>query len=189
MAGILRPGAWPLLALLGLLTAATPAMAQDEAIPASETSAEDIEAARMALTAWAEAFRAGDFSEQWRMTHPRIRRWRPLRLWRRYMDRAARRDGEVLSYSIVGEAAVTADQLPCTEQGHRYRPGIRYVMFTIRSEYAHATPPQPEYVAMAELDGEWFFGGGTFPNRPFGETSAIMTEADERRFRAAPGLR
>jgi hypothetical protein len=153
-----------------------------EAPPAVAGDA-DITAARQALDAWTQAYQTSDYDAQWRLTHPRIRHWRPRRLWRRTMIRAARQDGALLSYTVVGEAPVTAEQLPCTEQGHCYRPGIRYVMFTIRSVYENAAPPQPEYVAMAELDGDWYFGGGTFLNRPFGETSAIMTEADERRFR------
>ncbi len=99
------------------------------------------------------------------------------------MRRGARTNGALLSYTITGQSEVTAEQLPCSEQGHCYRPGVQYVLFTLATEYENAAPPQPEYVAMA-LDGDqWYFGGGTMLNRPFGETSVIMTESDERRYR------
>jgi hypothetical protein len=139
--------------------------------------------AREALTAWIDAYQAGEYDDQWRLTHPRIRRWRPRRLWNRVMRNARRTDGALLSYTIVGQAEVTAERLPCSEQGHCYRPGIEYVFFTLRSEYENAAPPQPEYVAMALSGEQWVFGGGTLLNRPFGETSVIMTESDERRYR------
>lgn len=148
-----------------------------------ETASVTVANAREALTTWTEAYQSDDYDAQWRLTHPRIRRWRPRRLWNRVMRNARRTDGALLSYEIVGQAQVTAEQLPCSEQGHCYRPGIDYVLFIMRTEYETATPPQPEYVAMALSRDQWVFGGGTFLNRPFGETSVIMTESDERRYR------
>ena len=139
--------------------------------------------AHEALISWIEAYQTGEYAEQWRLTHPRRRRGRPRRLWNRVMRNAQRNDGALLSYTIGGGAEVIADQLPCSEQGHCYRPGIDYVFFTVQTEYENAAPPQPEYVAMALSGDQWVFGGGTLLNRPFGETSVIMTESDERRYR------
>ncbi len=66
---------------------------------------------------------------------------------------------------------------------HCYRRGVQYVVFVLRTTYEKASPGQPEYVAMAKSDEGWRFGGGTFPNRPLGETAVIMTESDESRYR------
>ncbi len=164
--------------------------ADAQAIEAEAIPSTHVANARDALIEWIAAYQAGEYSDQWRLTHPRIRRWRPRRLWNRVMRRAARANGALLSYAITGQSEATAEQLPCTEQGHCYRPGNQYVLFTLTTEYEYAAPPQPEYVAMA-LDGDqWVFGGGTMLNRPFGETSVIMTESDERRYRPrAPVIR
>lgn len=169
-----------LICLLGA-TMQFPAAAQSDEAEASPSA--NIIEAREALTAWIDAYQVGEYADQWRLTHPRIRRWRPRRLWNRVMRNARRTNGALLSYTIAGEVEVTAEQLPCSEQGHCYRPGIDYVLFTLRTEYGNAVPPQPEYVAMALLGDQWLFGGGTLLNRPFGETSVIMTESDERRYR------
>ncbi|RED16269.1 DUF4019 domain-containing protein [Parasphingopyxis lamellibrachiae] len=160
---------------------ASPAANQSQ-LPEGAPSA-SVANAREALAAWIESYRAGDYAEQWRLTHSRIRRWRPRGLWNRVMRNARRTNGALISYAILGQAEVTAEQLPCSEQGHCYRPGIEYVLFTLATEYENAAPPQPEYVAMALRGGQWYFGGGTLLNRPFGETSVIMTESDERRYR------
>ncbi len=70
--------------------------------------------------------------------------------------------------------------LPCTEQKHCFHKDIRYVAFVIGSKYKTASPPQPEYAVMAWSEEGWRFGGGTFLNRPLGETAVILTEKDER---------
>lgn len=87
-------------------------------------------------------------------------------------------------YEITGSAPVTAAQLPCTEQGHCFRKHLKYYLIMIKSEYAGEKPPQPEYVVMAKSKNTWRFGGGTFPNRPMGETSVILDRQDEARYRA-----
>lgn len=171
------------LALICALGSAMGIPAAGQAQQVGAAASTNIMAAREALTAWIDAYQAGEYDDQWRLTHARIRRWRHRRLWNRVMRNARRTDGALLAYTIVGQAEVTAAQLPCSEQGHCYRPGIDYVLFTLRSEYENAAPPQPEYVAMALSGDQWVFGGGTLLNRPFGETSVIMTESDERRYR------
>ena len=169
-----------------LLLAGSPAIsATDEPeAPEQETEADDGTAARQALLAWTEAFRSGEYARQWELTHPRIRYWQHKNKWARKMRASVARTGKLVSYEITGSAPVTAEQLPCTEQGHCFRRHIEYHMFTIKSEYSGETPPQPEFVVMAKSDEGWRFGGGSFPNRPMGETSVILDRKDEARYRA-----
>ncbi len=162
----------------------TLAFGDDEALdwPAAATK-EDLDAARAVLIQWSEAYRSEDYRTQWRLTDSRIRHWIDLNRWRRGMRSANRRDGALEKFEILNQAAVSARQLPCTEQGHCYREGVRYVIFLVSTHYTKAAPPQPEYAAIALSEEGWRFGGGTFPNRPLGETAVIMTESDERRYK------
>jgi hypothetical protein len=172
------------LAIATLMLAASVA-AEDSAEagwPQAATD-EDLSAARDAFLQWVAAYRSGDFELQWRLTDKRIRHWFDKKRWRSSMSAAQRRNGELERFEILAQAPIDAEQLPCTEQRHCYRRGVRYVIFLVGSGYAAATPPQPEYAAMALSDEGWKFGGGTFPNRPLGETAVILTESDERRYR------
>jgi len=149
-------------------------------------TSDEIEAAKESLIQWTTAYQAGDYREQWRLTDARIRHWFDKKRWKDRMTKAARRDGALKSYSIESYAPARAADLPCTELGHCFRPGVKYVVFIIRSEYDRATPAQPEFAVMAQSEDDWLFGGGTFPNRPLGETAVIMTTQDELRYR--PGV-
>lgn len=162
------------------ILAAGAARADESASPA--LSQAELAEATTQLTAWAEAYRAGDYMAQWRLTDPRIRHWFGPQRWQKKMRDAKWHHGELLGYAITAVAPVTARQLPCTEQRHCYRRGVRYVFFSLRTTYGKAPPPQPEYAVMAWSDEGWRFGGGTFPNRPLGETAVIMTELDELRY-------
>lgn len=146
----------------------------------------DVAAAREVLLAWTNAFRTADFDSQWLLTDPAIRRWHDRPRWRRWMRAASRRNGALLEFTLRNGVIAQAAQIPCTEQGHCYRPGVRYIVFLIQSRYERATPAQPEYAAMAWSAEGWRFGGGTFLNRPMGETSVILTEEDERRYTGRP---
>ncbi|MGE0737459.1 MAG: hypothetical protein AB7P50_22190 [Alphaproteobacteria bacterium] len=162
------------------------ASAQSSVNAPARRASQDVTAAREALLAWTNAFRAADFDGQWLLTDPAIRRWHDRRRWRRWMRAASRRNGALLEFSLRDGVPAQAAQIPCTEQGHCYRPGVRYVVFLIQSRYERASPAQPEYAAMAWSAEGWRFGGGTFLNRPMGETSVILTEADERRYTGRP---
>lgn len=105
------------------------------------------------------------------------------------MTKAARRDGPLLSYEIEASAPARAEDLPCTETGHCFREGVKYVFFLIRSDYEIAEPKQPEFAVMAYSDEGWRFGGGTFLNRPLMETAVIMTVQDERRYKPGVSIR
>jgi hypothetical protein len=111
------------------------------------------------------------------------RRWWYETRWRKAMTKARRKDGKLTGVTIEAADAIDAAKLPCTELRHCYRGGVQYVMFILRTAYEKATPGQPEYVAMAKSVEGWRFGGGTFPNRPLGETAVILTESDERRYK------
>lgn len=161
---------------------ASPA-ASKEPPPASE---EEITGALGAFQDWTAAFMAGDYRAQWLLTDRRIRRWHDRKRWKKWMTAAQARNGELKSYTIEAAAPAVAADLPCTETGHCFRPGVQYVLIVIRSDYEKVTPQQPEFAVMSNDDGEWRFGGGAFLNRPLGETAVIMTVQDERRYK--PGF-
>lgn len=156
--------------------------------PAPATD-EEIAAAASTLKEWTSAFQAGDYRAQWLLTDSRIRHWHDRERWKGWMKKAARRDGALLSYQIEAVAPVTAKDIPCTEIGHCFRKGVKYVIFLIRSDYEIAEPAQPEFAVMAHSDEGWRFGGGTFLNRPLGETAVIMTVQDERRYKPGFSIR
>lgn len=149
--------------------------------PALATEEEVIEVYG-SLRDWLEAFRSGDYRAQWLLTDSRIRRWHNLSRWRNWMREAQKRNGDLLSYAPESGAPVTAAQMPCTEQGHCFRPGVQYILYIMRTEYEKVEPAQPEFAVMAKSDEGWRFGGGTILNRPMGETSVIMTVQDEARY-------
>jgi len=157
------------------------ASARAEETPLANTA--DVEEARAILDQWTAAYQTEDYLTQWQLTDPRIRRWWGKTRWRKAMTKARRKDGKLTAYTIVTADPIDAEKIPCTEMGHCYRRGVQYVIFIIRSTYERAAPGQPEYVAMAKSDEGWRFGGGTFPNRPVGETAVILTESDERRYK------
>lgn len=176
-----------LFAGLALTVALLSAGARAEGLPAGTA---DVDEATAVLDQWIAAHQAQDHTKQWQLTDPRIRRWWGLQRWRKAMIKAHARDGRLTGITIVEASPIDAAKLPCTEQRHCYRMGVKYVVFILRTTYESAAPAQPEYVAMAKSDEGWRFGGGTFPNRPLGETAVILTESDERRYRPEiPGAR
>jgi hypothetical protein len=153
----------------------------EQAIPALPT-VEDTKIAHGIMQQWVQAYHEGRFIDQWDLTDPRIRRWHPKRRWRKWMTRATKRNGKIKSYEVTSITRLYATQLPCTEQGHCYRKDVPVILFMIKSEYEKAGPPQPEYIVMSKSEEGWKFGGGTFPNRPMGETSLILDRKDEKRY-------
>jgi hypothetical protein len=145
-------------------------------------SAQDVEAAQTVLIEWISAYQEGQYNVQWSKTDPRIRRWHPKQRWRSWMRKAKKRNGRITSVKIYAKQPVHAKQLPCTEQGHCYRKDVPVILFMMRTQYEKASPSQPEYVVMAKSKEGWKFGGGTFPNRPLGETAIILDRKDELRY-------
>lgn len=164
---------------IGLTAVAAAARAEDVPLATED----DVPVATQVLAQWAAAYQAQDYDTQWQLTDPRQRRWWDKKRWHKAMTKARRKDGPLISYTINAASPIDAAKLPCTEMGHCYRRGVQYILFIVTSAYEKAAPTQPEYVAMAKSDEGWRFGGGTFPNRPLGETAVILTEGDERRYR------
>lgn len=144
----------------------------------------DVQIAYKNLVEWTNAYREGDFRAQWLMTDARIRQWHDNDRWEDWMTSAKSANGTMKSWNVKNAVPANAKQLPCTELGHCFRRGVQYVLFIIESEYEVAAPPQPEFAVMALSDEGWKFGGGTFLNRPMGETSVIMTRTDEARYKS-----
>jgi len=164
---------------MGWLALAAPAQSKEPA-PASK---EEIADALGVFQEWAAAFQAGDYRAQWLLTDKRIRRWHDQKRWKKWMTAAQARNGDLKSFEIDAAAPAAATDLPCTETGHCFRPGVQYVLIVIHSAYEKVAPQQPEFAVMSNDDGVWRFGGGSFLNRPMGETSVIMTVQDERRYK------
>ncbi|HNR77122.1 MAG TPA: hypothetical protein PKM48_08320 [Parvularculaceae bacterium] len=174
-----------IIAALAMFLSSAPLGAKEPELATQE----EIVAAHAVLVDWTSAFQAGDYRAQWLLTDSRIRRWHDRKRWKGWMTKAARRNGALNSYAIEAASPARAEDLPCTETGHCFRPGVKYVIFLIRSEYEIAAPAQPEFAVMAFSDDGWRFGGGTFLNRPMGETSVIMTVQDERRYKPGFSIR
>ncbi len=161
--------------------ASMPPVTADEEKPPLPTD-EDVRTAYGVLMEWGTAYQKGDYLQQWRLTDFRIRHWHDRKRFKKWMRRARKRDGKLLSFKVEKALPLYATQLPCTEMGHCYRKDVDVILFLIASQYEKASPPQPEYIVMARSKEGWRFGGGTFPNRPMGETSLILDRKDERRY-------
>tara|TARA_R110002096_G_scaffold302466_3_gene497381 strand:- start:183 stop:725 length:543 start_codon:yes stop_codon:yes gene_type:complete len=150
---------------------------------------EEVPAALKAFEKWTGAFLAKDYKTQRAMTHPRIIRWYDKNRWKKLRNNS-KQNGDIVSVKVEKAVSIAPEKIPCTEQGHCYRKNIPVLMFLLQTEYTKNTPPQPEYVVMARSDKGWLFGGGTFPNRPMGETLLIMNQkdVDKYTFRANNGF-
>lgn len=187
-----RPGAFAfaVLILLGTLPPSAIASAQeaDEQAPLQTADlpadSDKVAAARTVFDEWIEAYQTGEYETQWLLNDPRKRYWVKEDRWSKAMRRSARRRGDIAEYDIYASFPVEAEQIPCTEQGHCFRKGVEYVMFLIRSRYeGRNQPPQPEFAVMSMSEEGWRYAGGTFPFHPMGETSVLLDERDEARYR------
>lgn len=159
------------------------AASADDSVAASGPDA-DVQAAVTAFQDWTKAFMEERYSDQWGLVHDRIQTWYPKKRWRRMMSRSVRKNGRLIEARITKASRVTPEELPCTEMGHCYRRGMTLVVLLLATQYETASPAQPEYVIMTKGDRGWYFGGGTFPGLPAGETIVILDRKDERRYRA-----
>jgi hypothetical protein len=166
-------GLGALASLTGLLTGR--ALAQ-----APIATEDEVRDAYAVLLNWITAFQAEDYMTQWRLTDSRIRRYYGRRRWREAMRAARARSGALLEASVAMAGPIDAANLPCTEMGHCYHADIQYAIFTFRTRYEIAAPGQPEFAVMARSDEGWRFGGGTFPDRPLGESAVILDAQTER---------
>jgi len=169
----------PAILLFAALAVAAPASAQ-QAEPA--TDAEVREAYTVFLN-WMNAWQEEEHYQQYQLTDRRIRQWWPRDRYLRFMTDSRNRTGALTSIEVLQAGAIDAETLPCTERGHCYRPGVRYVFLMFRTSYENVEGELTEYAAMAESGEGWRFGGGNILNRPLGETSVILTVQDENRYR------
>ncbi|WP_394693144.1 hypothetical protein [Hyphobacterium sp.] len=132
---------------------------------------------------WVTGWQEEDHYAQYQLTDPRIRQWWPRERYMRFFSDSRRRTGALTSIEVLQAGAIDAQTLPCTERGHCYRPGVRYVFLLFRTTYENVDGELTEYAAMAESGEGWRFGGGNILNRPMGETSVILTRQDENRYR------
>lgn len=142
-----------------------------------------VAAALAAFHAYAEAYQRGDYAAQYRLVHTRIRHYKPQKRWIKAMRKSLRVNGELLEFKILAVGAVTPEQIPCTEMGHCFRKDMQTVMIAMDSRYAKVGARDKEYVVMANSSEGWRVGGGTFLNRPVGETMVILDRRDERRYK------
>lgn len=138
----------------------------------------------MQLAQFVAAYRQEDYRAQWDLVDPRKRRWIGRERWGKAMAQSRRRHGALTSWTIVEQAPVRAEQLPCTEMGHCYRKGVAYYVYFLRTTYASRQVAQPEFIVMSLSDEGWRFAGGTFPATAMGETGVLLDELDEKRFLA-----
>jgi len=166
--------------LLGLVLAASAPAAAQTVAPATDA---EVRAAYGVFLDWVAGWQDEDHYAQYRLTDRRIRQWWPRERYLRFLTDSRRRTGALTSIEVLQAGAIEAETLPCTERGHCYRPGLRYVFLLFRTRYEHVEGELTEYAVMAESGEGWRFGGGNILNRPMGETSVIMTLQDESRYR------
>ncbi|TNE62031.1 MAG: hypothetical protein EP335_13680 [Alphaproteobacteria bacterium] len=164
--------------LLLLWCAPCPALADEQKL----ASPDEVREAVAVFTDWANAYIAGDYSRQWRLTDPRIRHWKTENRWHKAMRKAVRRDGVLTTVDIRSAGPMPGDKLPCTEMRHCYPTDLTAVVLILDTSYAHAAVKQPEFMVMVQGEEGWRVGGGNFPNRPFGESMVILNSIDERRY-------
>jgi len=131
---------------------------------------------------WTQSYLTQDYYQQWKLTDYRIRRWHDKQQWKHAMRRAQRRSGQLLQWQVKDIEVIDSASVPCTEKHHCFRHGMTLVLITLNTRYSKATPPQPEYAVMVKSMAGWQFAGGTFADRPMGETLLIMDESDEARY-------
>lgn len=145
-------------------------------------SADEVERSVQAFRQWTELYQGKDYEAQYLLVHPRIQKYKTRKMWKKAMHKSQRRNGRLDAYDIYFVSAIAAEKIPCTEMGHCYRKDMQVVMIVLNSHYEKIGAMDKEFVLMARSGDEWLFGGGTFLNRPFGETMGILDRHDEKRY-------
>ena len=156
----------------------------EEPLPEGQIpSEEDVQDALQAFVEWTTAFQNADYSRMWDLTDYRIQKWSNRSRWRKVLKRSVHKKGKLLSYKVTSVGPARAEKLPCIEMGHCYRKDVPVVVIIIESHYSiKQAQQQPEFFIAAQSDDGWRYGGGTFPNLPFGETGVILDQKDEARY-------
>ena len=116
----------------------------------------------------------------YRLFVERSRKYKTRKSWVSRMKRSVLNNGPLEKIEILAVGPIEAENIPCTEMGHCYRKDMQTVMIVVNSRYAKVGAREKEYVVMARPEDGWRYGGGTFLNRPYGETMAILDRKDER---------
>lgn len=174
-------GRWPQLAALlaSALLISTAAHASRIEIPPLASEAE-VQEAFAAFEAWTEHYQQGEYEAQYELIHERIRKYKTRKSWVSRMKRSVLNNGPLEKIEILAVGPIEAENIPCTEMGHCYRKDMQTVMIVVNSRYAKVGAREKEYIVMARSEDGWRYGGGTFLNRPYGETMAILDRKDER---------
>jgi len=170
-----------LISLLASLPASSTCRGESIVIPPL-ASDEEVARSVTAFEAWTAAYQRKDFETQYALVHPRIQKWKTRRAWKKAMGKSIRRNGSLTAWSPVFISAIAAEKVPCTEMGHCYRRDMQVVIIVLNSHYEKIGDMEKEYVLMTNSEDGWRFGGGTFLNRPFGETLGILDRHDEKRY-------
>lgn len=170
-----------LISLLALLSVSTLSRGETIEIPPLATD-EEVARSVEVFEEWTAAYQRKDFEAQYKLVHPRIQKWKTRRMWKKAMSKSLHKNGRLNEYEPVFVSAIAADKVPCTEMGHCYRKDMQVVIIVLNSHYEKIGDMEKEYVLMTHSEDGWRFGGGTFLNRPFGETLGILDRLDEKRY-------
>jgi hypothetical protein len=170
------------LGLMAILMAVSAMSSAENIVIPPLASADEVANALQAFKQWTALYQDKDYQAQYLLVHPRIQKYKTPKMWKKAMHKSQRRNGRLDAYDIYFVSAVPAEKIPCTEMGHCYRKDMQVVMIVLNSRYEKIGAMDKEYVLMARSGDDWFFGGGTFPNRPFGETMGILDRRDEKRY-------
>ena len=157
------------------------ASGKDYEIPPLAT-ADEVATATKVFEEWTAAYQRADYQAQYDLVHPRIQKYKTKKMLKKAMTKSLRKNGTLSAYDITFVSAIAAEKIPCTEMGHCYRKDMQVVIIVLNSHYEKIGEMDKEYVLMANSDHGWRFGGGTFLNRPFGETMSILDRMDEKRY-------
>lgn len=142
---------------------------------------EQVEQAYSVFKEWTELYQQEEYAKQHKLNHPRT--GTPKRLWIKLHAKSTRKNGKLISYDTLAVSALHTSQLPCTEMGHCYRKDMQVVIIFVNSHYENIGDKNKEFIIMANHRDGWGWGGGTFLNRPFGESIVIMDRADVNKYK------
>ncbi len=154
----------------------------DEPVIPPLATADEVARSVEVFKEWTVLYQLNDYLAQYQLVHPRIQKYKTPRAWKKAMHKSQRRNGKLGAYKIDFVSAISAERIPCTEMGHCYRKDMQVVIIVLNSHYEIIGDMDKEYVLMARSGDGWYFGGGTFLNRPFEETLGILDRYDEKRY-------
>lgn len=171
---------WLLLCVAAWLGSLSASAAAARINPPPLATGAEVAMAVAAFEEFTNRYLQGDYASQYELVHRRIRKFKTEKSWVSRMRKSVLNNGPLEGFEVIAIGAIEAEKIPCTEMGHCFRKDMQTVMIVLNSQYAKAGARDKEYVVMANSDDGWRFGGGSFLNRPYGETLAILDRKDER---------